>query len=66
MSDPILLEQIMVAAAMGLLGAVVFAAIGLVSGTDETTTLAPLTLLVVLLGVPPAGVFTWPARSPST
>lgn len=40
MSDPLLLEQIMVAAAMGLLGAVVFAAIGLVSGTDETTTLA--------------------------
>ena len=44
---------------MGLVGAVVFAAIGLVSGTDETTTLAPLTLLVVLLGVPPAGVFTF-------
>ena len=59
MSDPALLEQIMVAAGMGLLGAVVFAAIGLVSGTDETTTLAPLTLLVVLLGVPPAGVFTF-------
>ncbi|MGE7089707.1 tripartite tricarboxylate transporter permease, partial [Achromobacter xylosoxidans] len=59
MSDPVLLEQIMVAAGMGLLGAVVFAAIGLVSGTDETTTLAPLTLLVVLLGVPPAGVFTF-------
>ncbi|MDA7415160.1 tripartite tricarboxylate transporter permease [Xenophilus arseniciresistens] len=44
---------------MGLIGAVVFAAIGLVSGTDETTTLAPLTLLVVLLGVPPAGAFTF-------
>lgn len=57
--DPVLIEQIGVAAAMGLIGAVVFAAIGLVSGTDETTTLAPLTLLVVLLGVPPAGVFTF-------
>ncbi|MFD4197817.1 MULTISPECIES: tripartite tricarboxylate transporter permease [Amycolatopsis] len=44
---------------MGLLGAVVFAAIGLVSGTDETSTLAPVTLLVVLLGVPPAGVLTF-------
>ncbi len=54
-----LLNQIGVAAAMGLVGAVAFAAIGLVSGTDETTTLAPLTLLVVLLGVPPAGVFTF-------
>ncbi|MCA7083507.1 tripartite tricarboxylate transporter permease [Cupriavidus sp. DB3] len=54
-----LLTQILVALGMGLAGAIVFAAIGLVSGTDETTTLAPLTLLVVLLGVPPAGVFTF-------
>lgn len=57
--DPQLIEQIGVAAGMGLIGAIVFAAIGLVSGTDETTTLAPLTLLVVLLGVPPEGVFTF-------
>ena len=54
-----LLNQIFYAGVMGLIGAVVFAAIGLISGTDETTTLAPLTLLVVLLGVPPAGVFTF-------
>lgn len=47
------------AVAMGLAGAVSFAAIGLVSGTDETSTLGPLTLLVVLLGVPPAGVVTF-------
>src|SRR6476660_4818105 len=51
--------DIMVAAGMGLIGAVVFAAIGLVSGTDETTTLASLTLIVILLGVPPVGVFTF-------
>mgnify|MGYP004713657631 CR=1 FL=1 len=57
--DPELLNQIFYAGIMGLIGAVVFAAIGLVSGTDETTTVAPLTLLVVLLGVPPAGVFTF-------
>src|SRR5258708_2906522 len=57
--EALLTNDIAVAAAMGLIGAVVFAAIGLVSGTDETTTLAPLTLLVVLLGVPPAGVFTF-------
>ncbi|MFM0501443.1 tripartite tricarboxylate transporter permease [Paraburkholderia caffeinilytica] len=54
-----LLHQLPMALTMGLLGAVVFAAIGLVSGTDETTTIAPLTLLVALLGVPPAGVFTF-------
>lgn len=54
-----LLLDIVVALSMGLIGAVVFAAIGLISGTDETTTLAPVTLLVVLLGVPPIGVFTF-------
>jgi hypothetical protein len=54
-----LISQILVALGMGLLGAVVFAGIGLISGTDETTTLAPLTLLVVLLGVPPVGVFSF-------
>ncbi|WP_446718125.1 tripartite tricarboxylate transporter permease [Cupriavidus sp. OTU4054] len=59
MMESTLLSHILVAAGMGLIGAVVFAAIGLVSGTDETTTLAPLTLLVVLLGVPPEGVFTF-------
>ena len=51
--------DIAVALAMGLIGAIAFAGIGLISGTDETTTLAPLTLLVVLLGVPPVGVFTF-------
>ena len=54
-----LLHQLAVAVAMGLLGAVLFSAVGLVSGTDETTTIAPVTLLVVLLGVPPAGIFTF-------
>ncbi|MGF6573507.1 putative tricarboxylic transport membrane protein [Paraburkholderia sp. GAS333] len=56
--DP-LLHQLVIALSMGLLGAIVFAGIGLISGTDETTTIAPLTLLVALLGVPPAGVFTF-------
>ncbi len=43
----------------GLAGAIIFSLLGLVSGTDETATLAPLTLAVVLLGVPPAGVLTF-------
>ncbi len=54
-----LLNEVLVALGMGLVGAILFAAVGLVSGTDETTTIAPVTLLVVLLGVPPAGVFTF-------
>ena len=54
-----LLYEILMALALGLFGAVLFSAIGLVSGTDETTTLAPLTMLVVLLGAPPAGILTF-------
>ena len=53
------LDPILVALGMGILGAIVFAGIGLISGSDETTTLAPLTLLVVLLGVPAPGVLTF-------
>lgn len=44
---------------MALAGGVLFTLIGLVSGTDETATLAPLTLLVILLGVPPVGIFAF-------
>jgi len=54
-----LLTQAFAALSMGLIGAIVFSGVGLISGTDETTTIAPLTLLVALLGVPPAGVFTF-------
>lgn len=54
-----LLEPTLWAIGMALVGTVVFALIGLVSGTDETATIAPLTLLVILLGVPPAGVFAF-------
>ncbi|MDM5228001.1 tripartite tricarboxylate transporter permease [Cytobacillus sp. NJ13] len=42
-----------------LLGAVVFSLIGLISGTDETAIMVPLTLLVILLGAPPAAVFAF-------
>ena len=54
-----LITQAIAALSMGLIGAIVFSGVGLISGTDETTTIAPLTLLVALLGVPPAGVFTF-------
>lgn len=54
-----LLNDLLVAVGMGLIGAIVFSLLGLVSGTDETATIAPLTLTVVLLGVPPAGVITF-------
>ena len=57
--SPELLEAILWGVGMGLVGAIAFSLIGLVSGTDETATIAPITLLVILLGVPPTGVFTF-------
>ena len=42
-----------------LLGAIVFSLIGLISGTDETAIMVPFTLLVILLGAPPAAVFSF-------
>lgn len=52
-------NDVLVAIALGVIGAILFSLIGLVSGTDETATIAPLTLLVILLGAPPAAVFTF-------
>jgi TctA family transporter len=57
-SDP-LIHVILVSMALAVAGAVAFSLIGLISGTDETTTIAPLTLLVVLLGAPPEGVLSF-------
>lgn len=54
-----IVHDLMWALGMGITGAILFSAIGVISGTDETSTLAPVTLLVVLLGVPPAGVLTF-------
>jgi len=54
-----ILIQLWPALALGVLGAIVFALIGIISGTDETTTMVPLTLMVIMLGAPPAGVFTF-------
>ncbi|MBB4824855.1 hypothetical protein HNO89_002081 [Sporosarcina luteola] len=40
-------------------GAIIFSLIGLISGTDETAIMVPITLLVILLGAPPEGVFAF-------
>ncbi|GAA1844586.1 hypothetical protein GCM10009836_25040 [Pseudonocardia ailaonensis] len=52
--DPL---TILVVLGFCVLGTLAFTLIGLVSGTDETATIAPLTLLVVLLGAPAPAVF---------
>lgn len=53
-----ILQELPNALFWGVLGALVFGLLGLVSGTDETATITPITLLVVLLGVSPVGIFS--------
>lgn len=53
------MSLLMTAILFAFIGAIVFSLIGLISGTDETAVMVPLTLLVVLLGTPPAAVFSF-------
>ena len=57
--DGMILHDLLWAVGMALAGGIIFSGIGLISGTDETSTIAPLTLLIILLGVPPVAVFSW-------
>ncbi|XGU20479.1 hypothetical protein ACETU7_06925 [Rhodococcus sp. 3Y1] len=64
----VLTNEILIAVLFGIIGAVAFTFIGLISGTDETATIAPLTLLVILLGAPRrrSSRSSSPVRSPNT
>lgn len=61
--EEVMLQEILIqfwpALMYGVIGAVVFSIIGMISGTDETATMVPLTLMVIIIGAPPAAVFTF-------
>ena len=44
---------------LSLAGSFIFTIIGIIPGTDETATMAPLTLILVLLGVEPLALLAW-------
>jgi putative tricarboxylic transport membrane protein len=50
---------LMISIMLAIVGAIVFMLIGLVSGTDETAIMVPILLIVILLGTPPAAVFSF-------
>lgn len=54
--SPVLLIQAFFAA---FIGGILFSIIGIIPGTDETATMAPLTLILVLLGLHPVVIFSW-------
>lgn len=41
------------------LGGIIYSIIGIIPGTDETATMAPVTLVLVLLGLEPVVLFSW-------
>ena len=51
----LVLQAIIVA----LIGGILFSIIGVVPGTDETATMAPITLILVLMGFEPVVLFAW-------
>jgi len=57
--DALFFNELLWGLGAALAGGIIFSGIGLISGTDETATIAPLTLLIILLGFPPVAVFAW-------
>ena len=53
------MELILTAFLFALLAALIFSFLGVIPGTDETATLAPLTLVVVLWGIHPTAILSW-------
>lgn len=53
------MSVLVIAILLAVVGGVLFTLIGLVSGSDETSTMVPFTLLVILLGAPPVAVFSF-------
>ncbi|NPV69844.1 MAG: hypothetical protein HPY55_04230 [Firmicutes bacterium] len=54
-----MLGEMLFAFGVAVLGGILFTIIGIIPGTDETATMAPLTLILVLLGLPPSVLFAW-------
>lgn len=44
---------------VAIIGGIIFSIIGIIPGTDETATMAPITLVLVLMGFNPVVLFAW-------
>jgi putative tricarboxylic transport membrane protein len=53
------MEVILLAVGLAILASVIYTVVGLIPGTDETASLAPLTLVLVLMGVPGPALLAW-------
>ena len=46
------MSTILMAIAAAVLGGLIFTVVGIIPGTDETATMVPLTIILILAGVP--------------
>jgi len=53
------MEMILLSTGLAILASIIYTIIGLIPGTDETASLAPLTMVLVLLGVPAPALLAW-------
>lgn len=53
------MDVLLISILLAVVAGIIFTAIGLISGSDETAVLVPATLIVVLLGAPPEAVFAF-------
>mgnify|MGYP000733109812 CR=1 FL=1 len=48
---------------VSIIGGIIFSIIGIIPGTDETATMAPITLILVLMGFEPVVIFAMVYRN---
>ncbi|WP_080872975.1 tripartite tricarboxylate transporter permease [Oceanobacillus timonensis] len=53
------MDVLLISIVLAVIAGLIFTAIGLISGSDETAVIVPATLIVVLLGAPPEAVFAF-------
>ena len=53
------MSTILMAIAAAVLGGLIFTVVGIIPGTDETATMVPLTIILILAGVPVGVLFAW-------
>jgi len=54
-----MLTEILIAIAVAVAGGLLYTIVGIIPGTDETATMVPITIILVLAGLPAGALFAW-------
>ena len=53
------MTEILIAIVAAVVGGLLYTLIGIIPGTDETATMVPITIILVLAGLPAGALFAW-------